>query len=51
MAEARAITEVRNRAVSVAIAAAAEVLRERIGEDRAATLIDDSIDQVGKRLH
>ena len=51
MAEANAIKQVRNRAVSVAIAAASEVLRERMGEDRAAGLIDQSIKQVGQRLH
>ena len=51
MAEANAIKEVRDRAASVAVAAAAEILRERIGEQKAASMIDQSIETVGKRLH
>ena len=51
MAEANAVKQVRNKAVTVAVAAAADVLRERIGDDKAAALIDESIEKVGNRLH
>lgn len=51
MAEANAIKEVRNTAATVAIAAAAEVLRERIGDEKAGALIDESIEKIGNRLH
>ncbi len=46
-----AMREVRDRAVEVAIAAATRVIRERMSEDRAASLIDRSIDTVGAKLH
>ncbi len=51
MAEANAIRQVKDRAVQVAIAAAADVLRERLGEDRQTALVDQAIDDVGQRLH
>jgi len=51
MAEANAVKQVRNKAVTVAVAAAADVLRERIGDEKAAALIDESIEKVGNRLH
>ena len=51
MAEANAVKQVRNKAVTVAVAAAAQVLRERIGDEKAAALIDESIEKVGNRLH
>jgi len=51
MAEANAVKEVRDRAVQVAIAAAADVLSNRLGDERASALIDDSIETVGQRLH
>jgi F-type H+-transporting ATPase subunit b len=51
LAEATAIRQVKDRAVSVAIAAAADVLRERLGEDRQQQLVDQAIEDVGKRLH
>ena len=50
-AEAEAIRQVKNRAVSVAIAAAADVLRDRLGEDRQRGLVDQAIEDVGQRLH
>lgn len=50
-AEADAIREVKERAVAIAIAAATDVLRERLGEDRQQRLIDDAIDDLGQRLH
>ncbi len=51
MAEAEAIRDVRNRAVDVAIAAATRVISERLGPDRASTLVDESIKTVGQRMH
>ena len=51
MAEASALREVRDRAVQVAVAAAAEVMSSRLGEDKADALIDDAIKRVGERLH
>jgi F-type H+-transporting ATPase subunit b len=51
MAEQNAVREVRNRAITVAIAAADQVLRERLSEDRAQALVDESIEQVATRLH
>jgi F-type H+-transporting ATPase subunit b len=50
-AEAKAIREVRDRAVAVAIAAAQEVLASQMTPDRAARLVDDSISAVGAKLH
>lgn len=51
MAEREAVREVKDRAVQVAIAAAAEVMREKMTEDKANELIDNSIDTVGRRLN
>ena len=51
MAEASAIKEVRNRAVQVAIAAAAEVMKSRMPGEKADKLIEDSIGAVGSRLN
>ena len=51
MAEANAIRQVKDRAVAVAIAAASDVLRDRLGEDRQQALVDQAIDDVGQRLH
>jgi F-type H+-transporting ATPase subunit b len=51
MAEANAVREVRDRAVEVAVAAAGRVIGERLGEDKANALVDQSIETVGKRLH
>jgi F-type H+-transporting ATPase subunit b len=51
MAEANAIREVRNQAVQVAIAAAAEVMASRLTPAKADALIDDAIKNVGERLH
>jgi len=50
-AEADAIKEGRDRAVSVAIAAAGEVLAQQLSEDRARQLVDDAIGAVGAKLH
>ena len=51
MAEANAVREVRDRAVQVAIAAAAEVMAARLTADDADALVDDAIRSVGERLH
>lgn len=51
MAEANAVREVRDRAISVAVAAAAEVLQQKLTADRAQQLADDAIDQVSAKLH
>ncbi|GMG85468.1 F0F1 ATP synthase subunit B [Paralimibaculum aggregatum] len=50
-AEQSAVREVRDRAVEVAVAAARRVITERLGDDKASQLIDDSIESVGQRLH
>jgi F-type H+-transporting ATPase subunit b len=51
MAEANAVREVRNRAVQVAVAAAAEVITSGLTADKADALIDNAIKSVGERLH
>ena len=51
MAEANAVREVRDRAVQVAIAAAAEVMANRLTAEKADTLVDDAIKSVGEKLH
>ena len=51
MAEASAVREVRDRAVQVAIAAAAEVMASQMTVERADALVDDAIKNVGERLH
>ena len=50
-AEAAAIAEVRERAIQVATQAAAAVIAERMDGQRADTLIDQSIETVGAKLH
>lgn len=50
-AEKAAIRQIKDRAVNVAVAAASDVLRERIKAQDANALIDASISEVGKRLH
>lgn len=51
LAESNAIREVKDRAVVIAIAAAADVLRDRLGEDRQRSLVDAAIEDVSQRLH
>jgi len=51
MAEANAVREVRDRAVQVAIAAAAEVMATRLSDAKADALVDDAIKSVAERLH
>ena len=50
-AEASALRQVRERAVSVAIAVAGDVLAKQMTADAAALSIDDAITQVEARLH
>lgn len=50
-AEAQAVRQVRNSAVSVAIAAASEVYAKQLSDADAGAMIDDAIAQVGSRLN
>ncbi|WP_425100835.1 F0F1 ATP synthase subunit B [Tropicibacter sp. S64] len=50
-AEASAIKEVRDRAATVAVAAARDVVAQQMNDAEANRLIDDSIAQVGAKLH
>ncbi len=50
-AEAAAVREVRERAVSVAIAAATDVLTKQMTADATSASIDDAIMQVAAKLH
>ncbi len=50
-AEAQAVQEVRALAVDVAIAASRKVIAENLSADRARTLVDRSIADIGGKLH
>ncbi|MGB0497420.1 MAG: ATP F0F1 synthase subunit B [Rubricella sp.] len=50
-AEADALRQVKNRAVTVAVAAAAEVLSSRMDEAKANALLEKSIEDVSAKLH
>ena len=50
-AEAAAIREVKDRAVSVAVAAAGDVIAKSMNAEAANARIDAAIEDVGKRLH
>lgn len=50
-AEDDAVRQVRNRAVTVAVAAAREALSEQMDGARRAQLVDRSIETVGQKLH
>ena len=50
-AEASAVKEIRDRAISVAIAAAAEAVAKQTSDAEQDSLIDDAIAQVEARLH
>ncbi|MGB8623729.1 MAG: F0F1 ATP synthase subunit B [Paracoccaceae bacterium] len=50
-AEASAVREVRDRAISVAVAAAGDVIAKQMTADAGNKLIDDGIDTVGDKLH
>ena len=51
LAEAEAVKEVRNKAIAVAVAAASDVLAQRLGGDTAEGLVDQAIADVGAKLH
>ncbi len=50
-AEQAAVRQIKDRAVTVAVAAAADVLRERMKAEDAGRLIDAAIGEVGAKLH
>lgn len=50
-AETAAIREVRDRAISVAVAAAGDVIAKKLGAADGNKLIDDAVAQVGTKLH
>ena len=50
-AEAAALKEVRNQAVDVAMAAAAKLLAEEVKPAQAKALVDESIDELSKKLN
>ncbi len=50
-AEQAAVRQIKDRAVAVAVAAAADVLRSGIKAEDAGRLIDAAIDEVGAKLH
>ena len=51
LAETKAIAEVRNIAVEVAIGAARQVITERLGEQQSEALVDQAITELPQRLH
>ena len=50
-AEASALKEVRDQAVDLAIAATAQLLKDKVDAAKADELIDRSIDELGENLH
>jgi len=50
-AEAQAVVDVRNQAIAVAIAAAANLLKENIDAGKADALIEESIKELDRKLH
>jgi F-type H+-transporting ATPase subunit b len=50
-AETRAVAEVRDRAIEVAIAATSKVLREQMEGTEGDKLVEDAIAEIGRRLH
>jgi len=50
-AEQAAVREIKDRAIAVAVAAAGDVIRQKMPDDKADELIDSAISEVGKRLH
>jgi F-type H+-transporting ATPase subunit b len=50
-AEARAVKEVRDQAIEIAIAATARLMAEKVDASRAAELVDKSIRELPSRLH
>jgi F-type H+-transporting ATPase subunit b len=50
-AEQAAVRQIKDRAVAVAVAAAGDVIREKLRAEEADALIDGAIDEVGRKLH
>jgi F-type H+-transporting ATPase subunit b len=50
-AEAKALAEVRNKAVDVAVAATAQLMQDNLSQDRSNQLVDQAIQDVQKRLN
>lgn len=50
-AEARAVEDVRNAAIDIALAATRELIEKTVDQDKANALIDESIKDLPKRLH
>lgn len=50
-AEADAVREVRSHAVNIAMSATRQVIAERLSDERANALVDESIKQLPQRLH
>lgn len=50
-AEAEAVSEVRNQAVDLALAASARLLADNLDEARAARLVDEAIKELPDKLH
>jgi len=51
LAEAKAITEVRNTAVDIAMGAARQVIAERLGDTQGQALVDQAIAELPQRLN
>ena len=50
-AEAEALSEVRNQAVDLAVAASARLLAENLDEEKSARLVDEAIKDLSDKLH
>ena len=50
-AEQAAVRQIKDRAAAIAVAAAGDVLREKMQADDANRLIDAAISEVGAKLH
>ena len=50
-AEAQALQEVRNQAVDIAVAATAKLLAESLDKAKADALVEDAIEDLGRKLH
>ena len=50
-AEAQVIADVRNMAVDIAVRAAGDIVRERLGEDQANQIVDTAISELGRKIH
>jgi F-type H+-transporting ATPase subunit b len=50
-AEAQAVAEVKNQAVDLAIAAARRILEQQMAGPKAASLVDQSIAELERKLH